>query len=117
MKRIYLDFKVTNIKIIEEVRLSRASDGTVQTMRVMPISADIVESAVKSALERAAAQKSITATSQLYICTIRDDQPAEKRADGTLEERVVFGICIASEPATVEVIEPHFVKPYNVRQG
>jgi hypothetical protein len=117
MQRVYLSFKVDNVKHVEEVRLTRAADGSVTTMRVLPISSDIVESAVKSTLEKAAAQNKITPTSQIYICTIRDELPPEKRIDGTLEERVVYGICLAPEPATVEVIEPHFVKPVTVRQG
>ena len=117
MQRVNLAFRVNNVRLIEEVRLTRATDGSVNTMRVLPISADIVEAGVKSALENAAKQNAITPTSQIYVCTIRDQLPAEKLPDGTLEDRVVFGICLASEPATVEVIEPHFVKPYDVRQG
>lgn len=117
MQRVSLAFKVDNVRHVEEVRLTRASDGSVQTMRVLPISSDIIEAAVKSALERALEQSAITPTSQLYVCTIRDERPPEKQADGTLEERVVYAICLASEPATVEVIEPRFIPPYDVRQG
>jgi|MudIll2142460700_1097286.scaffolds.fasta_scaffold00029_3 hypothetical protein len=118
MQRVLMSFKVADVKAIEEIRLTRPSDGSVQTMRVLPISSDIVEDAVRSALANAAKQPvPLPPTAQIYVCTIRDELPPSKQDDGTLEERVVYGICVSSEPATVEVIEPHFVKPHDVRVG
>ena len=117
MQRVRLAFKVDNVHAIEEVQLTRATDGAVKTMRVLPIAAEMVEDAARTAVELATKQGQLTPTAQLYICTIRDDRPPEQQANGTLEERVVYGICLASEPATVEVIEPHLIKPYDVRQG
>jgi hypothetical protein len=116
MQRVLMSFKVADVKAIEEIRLVRPSDGSVQTMRVLPISSDIVEDAVRNALANAAKQP-MPPTAQIYVCTIRDELPPSKRDDGTLEDRVVYGICVSSEPATVEVIEPHFVKPHDVRVG
>lgn len=105
MKRVYLDFTVDNVDLVEEFRVIRSSDNAIVTMRVFHIPPDTLEDAVRNLYDKAL--KIGQPNAYIYIGTIKD----------ATNPRPAFALCLSPDVARMEVVEPRFVQPSAVREG